>query len=48
VRTRRARAAAARALRLIGSPDAVEALRDASTRGSRGVRMAARAELGQG
>ncbi len=48
MRTRRARAAAARALRLIGSPDALEALREASTRGPRGVRMAARAELGQG
>jgi HEAT repeat protein len=44
-RTRRIRAAAAAALRRIGSPPALAALRDASTRGSRGVRSAARAEL---
>ncbi len=47
LRTRRTRAAAARALRLIGTPAAVDALRDASARGSWGVRTAARAELGQ-
>src|SRR5206468_485605 len=38
MRTRRARAAAARALRIIGTPDALDALRDASTRGARGAR----------
>jgi HEAT repeat protein len=47
MRTRRARAAAAQALRRIGDTAAIEALREASTRGSRGVRSAARAELGQ-
>jgi len=47
LRTRRARAAAARALRRIGNTAAIEALREASTRGSRGVRSAARAELAQ-
>jgi hypothetical protein len=47
LRTRRTRAAAARALRLIGTPAALDALRDASARGSWGVRSAARAELGQ-
>ncbi len=47
VRTRRTRAAAARALRMIGTPAAVDALREASTRGPRGVRTAAKAELGQ-
>jgi hypothetical protein len=45
LRTRRARAAAARALRKIGTEPAVTALRDASARGPRGVRSAARAEL---
>lgn len=45
-KTRRARAAAARALRRIGDAAAIEALRDASERGSRGVRSVARAELG--
>jgi HEAT repeat protein len=44
-RTRRTRASAAQALRKIGTSVAVAALRDASTRGSRGVRAAARAEL---
>ncbi|MCA1650027.1 MAG: hypothetical protein LC753_06980 [Acidobacteria bacterium] len=43
--TRRLRAAAAVALRKIGTPPAVEVLRDASTRGRGGVRSAARAEL---
>lgn len=47
LRTRRTRAAAARALRTNGTPEALAALRDASTRGARGVRAAARAELGQ-
>ena len=47
IRTRRTRAAAARALRHIGNTAAIEALREASTRGSRGVRSAARAELAQ-
>jgi hypothetical protein len=46
LRTRRRRAAAARALRTIGTPEALAALQDASTRGARGVRAAARAELG--
>lgn len=45
VRTRRIRAAAASALMSIGTPAAVEALRAASSRGPRGVRAAARAEL---
>lgn len=45
VRTRQTRAAAAQALRRIGTSPAVAALRDASTRGSLGVRRAARAEL---
>ena len=44
-RTRRARSAAAAALRRIGSPAALDALRTASTTGSRGVRTAARSEL---
>jgi hypothetical protein len=44
-RTRRTRAAAASALRRIGTPPALAALRDASTRGRRGVRTAARTEL---
>jgi HEAT repeat protein len=45
VRTRRARATAAQALRKIGNPAALDALREASTRGSRGVRSAAKAQL---
>jgi hypothetical protein len=45
MRTRRSRAAAAAALRKIGTPQAIDALRMASTRGSRGARAAARAEL---
>lgn len=44
-RTRRIRASAAQALRKIGTSAAVAALTDASTKGSRGVRSAARAEL---
>lgn len=44
-RTRRTRACAAQALRKIGTGAAVTALREASTRGARGVRAAARAEL---
>lgn len=45
LRTRRTRAAAAQALRRIGTPPAIAVLRDASTRGPRGARAAARAEL---
>lgn len=45
MRTRRARAAAARALRRIGNAPAMAALQEASTQGSRGVRAAAKAEL---
>ena len=45
LRTRRTRAAAASALRKIGTEPAVAALREAATKGSRGVRAAARAEL---
>ena len=45
LRTRRIRASAAQALRLIGTPAAVTALRESSTRGSPGVRRAARTEL---
>ncbi|HYT64812.1 MAG TPA: HEAT repeat domain-containing protein [Vicinamibacterales bacterium] len=45
LRTRRARAAAAQALRRIGTGPAVAALRDAVSRGPRGVRAAARTEL---
>jgi HEAT repeat protein len=44
-RTRRRRAAAAAALRMIGSPPALDVLRAASTRGPRGVRTIARAEM---
>jgi HEAT repeat protein len=44
-RTRRTRAAAAQALRKIGTVPAVAALREASMRGPRGVRTVARAEL---
>lgn len=44
-RTRRTRASAAQALRKIGTSAAVAVLREASTRGSRGVRKAARTEL---
>ena len=45
LRTRRTRAAAAGALRKIGTDAAIAALRDAAARGPRGVRAAARAEL---
>ena len=44
-RTHRRRAAAAAALRKIGSPPAIDALRAASTNGPRGVRSIARSEL---
>jgi HEAT repeat protein len=44
-RTRRARGAAAAALRRIGSPAALDVLRSAAKAGSRGVRSAARSEL---
>ena len=43
--TRRLRTAAAQALRKIGTPAALEVLREASSRGPRGVRAAARSEL---
>jgi HEAT repeat protein len=43
--SRQFRAAAAHALARIGSPDAIQVLRDASTNGGIGVRTAARAEL---
>jgi len=42
---RRHRSAAAQSLRRIGSPEALDTLRDASRRGALGVRAAARAEL---
>jgi HEAT repeat protein len=45
LRTRRARAAAAQALRKIGTAAAIAALREASTQGPLGKRAAARAEL---
>ena len=45
LRTRRTRAAAAQALRRIGTTPAVTALQEASARGPRGVRAAARTEL---
>jgi HEAT repeat protein len=45
LRTRRTRAVAAQALRRIGNAAAVAALQEASTRGSRGVRSAAKAQL---
>ena len=43
--TRRIRAAAAQALRRLGTPAALDVLRDASSTGPRGVRSAARSEL---
>ena len=43
--TRRLRSAAAQALRRIGTPAALDVLREASSRGPRGVRAAARSEL---
>ena len=43
--TRRLRSAAAQALRRIGTPAALEVLREASSSGPRGVRAAARTEL---
>jgi len=46
MRTRRSRSAAAAALRKVGTPQAIDVLRLVSTRGSRGARAAARAELG--
>jgi len=45
MRTRRIRAAAAGALRQIGTPAALDVLRAAASRGPRGVRAAARAQL---
>lgn len=47
VRTRRARTAAAAALKRIGTPAAFDALRGAVKRGSRGARAAARAHLSE-
>ena len=47
IRTRRARTAAAAALRRIGSAQALDVLRSTSAAGSRGARAAARAELAQ-
>ena len=47
IRTRRERAAAARALRRIGNPTAIDALQEASEHGPRAVRAAAKAELAQ-
>jgi HEAT repeat protein len=46
-RTRRIRARAADALRKIGTSAAVDALREAAAKGSRGVRAAARSALGR-
>ena len=43
--TRRMRAAAASALRWVGTPAALDVLREAAQRGPRGVRQAARAAL---
>ena len=43
--TRRLRAAAAQALRKVGTPAAIDVLRECSTRGPRGVRAAAQTEL---
>ncbi len=45
IRTRKLRAAAATSLRAIGTPEAIEALREMSDRGPRGARNAARAQL---
>ncbi len=45
IRTRRRRAAVAGALRRIGTPEAIDALRAAAAAGPRGVRLAARAQL---
>ena len=47
LRTRKERAAAAAALRRIGTPQALDTLRAAATSGSRGTRAAARASLSQ-
>jgi HEAT repeat protein len=44
-RTRRARTAAAAALRRIGTPPALDVLKTASSTGSRGTRAAARGHL---
>ena len=45
LQTRKLRAAAARALAKIGTPAALDVLREASAKGARGVRSAARAQL---
>jgi hypothetical protein len=47
LKTRRLRAAAAQALRRIGTAAALDVLREASTQGPRGVRSAARSQLSQ-
>ncbi len=47
LRTRRLRAAAATSLRAIGTPQALDALREASEHGPRGARAAAKAQLEQ-
>ena len=47
LQTRRVRAAAAGALRRIGTPAALDVLREASERGARGVRSAARTQLAE-
>lgn len=48
VRTKRQRTTIALALRKIGTPEAIEALRSAAANGPRGVRAAARAQLAGG
>jgi hypothetical protein len=45
IRTRKVRAAAATSLRAIGTPEAIDALREMSAHGPRGARAAARAQL---
>jgi len=45
IRTRRLRALAATSLRAIGTPEAIDALREISDRGPRGARAAAKAQL---
>jgi HEAT repeat protein len=46
IRTRRLRASAATSLRAIGTPEAIDALREMSDRGPRGARAAAKEQLG--
>lgn len=47
IRTRKARAAAAASLRRIGTPQAIDVLKNAARSGPRGTRAAARAQLAQ-